>query len=93
MRKHFFLKEMLGTGRQVVKDLCEKGNAAYQAIIHLLDLKQKQASLFEAKSATIMVRESEKLNETLMLVSPRRNPLYSTGFTTHSRLLSLLVFL
>jgi hypothetical protein len=55
VRKRFFLRD--------------QPKARAEAIIHLLDLKQKQANIFEARSATKIVRESEKSGETIMLVN------------------------
>lgn len=68
-RKQFFLRDKPKARAGTVEDLCKKAENAYNAIIHLLDLKQKQANIFEARSATKMVRESEKSGETIMLVS------------------------
>jgi hypothetical protein len=68
-RIKFFLDEKPRARAETVGDLWEKAKAAYEAVIHLLDLKQKQANIYEARSATKMVRESEKSGETIMLVS------------------------
>jgi len=67
-RKTFFLEKRPAAIAETVDDLLEKADKAYKAILHLLDLKQKQANIFEARSATKMVRESEKSGETMMLV-------------------------
>jgi hypothetical protein len=69
VRKRFFLRDQPKARAETVKDLYEKAETAYEAIIHLLDLKQKQANIFEARSATKIVRESEKSGETIMLVN------------------------
>jgi hypothetical protein len=67
--KKLFLRDKPKERLEIVKDLCEKGVASYKTILHLLDLKQKQANVFEARSGTKMVPESKKFNETIMLVS------------------------
>lgn len=67
-RQNLFLKRRPAALRSVVNSINVKAKDAYNAISNVLDLKQKQANIFEARSATKMVRESEKSSETLMLV-------------------------
>ena len=64
----YFLAERPAAFHSVVDDLVEKAAIAGRAVLEILDLKQKQANIFEARSATKMARESEKSNETIMLV-------------------------
>ncbi|ETN45935.1 uncharacterized protein HMPREF1541_00117 [Cyphellophora europaea CBS 101466] len=63
----YFLAERPAAFHSVVDDLVEKAAIAGRAVLEILDLKQKQANIFEARSATKMARESEKSNETIML--------------------------
>jgi hypothetical protein len=51
-RIKFFLHDKPKARAETVEDLWEKAKAAYTAVIHLLDLKQKQTNIFEVRSAT-----------------------------------------
>lgn len=67
-RMDYFLVHRPKILKSAVDDLVNKASSTGNAILHLLDLKQKQANIFEARSATKMARESEKSSETIMLV-------------------------
>lgn len=71
-----FLKIKPQERKEVIKEMEKKADAAYKAIIHLIDLEQKQGNLFQAiasrdllAATKVTLEQSEKSGKTLMVVS------------------------
>jgi len=59
--RSFFLHEKPRARKEALDDLTEKAHATYKAIVHLIDIKQKQASLYQAMSTLQLMNSTNTL--------------------------------
>ncbi|KAF2101365.1 hypothetical protein NA57DRAFT_72808 [Rhizodiscina lignyota] len=60
-RIKFFLEDKPQDRADILDDLINKAESAYNAVIHLIDIKQKQANLFQAMSTTALLEASKSI--------------------------------